>query len=66
MDTLSDFKDASSWDNLSDSDDTAISNPTIILYKYLLFCNSCLDLEDIIIHDTISIVSDGILILNCK
>lgn len=59
IDDISDFEDASCWDNLSDGLDTAINGPTILLDKYKLPTNNYLDIVDGIICGTASIVPDG-------
>ena len=59
IDTLSDFEDASSLNNLSDGFDTAINDPTILLDHYLLPNNNCSNLVEGIIRGTASTVSDS-------
>ena len=59
IDALSNFEEASSWDNLSDGFDTTINDPTILLDHYLLPNNNCSNLVEGITRGTASIVSDG-------
>ena len=59
IDALFDFEDVSCQDYLSNSFETAISNPTILLDNYQLPSDNYLDLMDGIVCGTVIIVSDG-------
>ena len=56
MDAVSDFKDNSSWETLSECFDTTINEKTILLDHYQLPDDHCNDLVEEIIHGTASTV----------
>ena len=56
---LSDFEDASLWTSLLDGIDSAVEDPTILLYNYYLPSDDWHALVDGIVAGTAGIVSDG-------
>ena len=59
VNTLSDFEDEAEWSTLSEGFDNAITDPTILLDKFILPEDGCTDLVEGIRLGTACVVSDG-------
>ena len=59
VNTLSDFEDEAEWSTLSEGFDTAITDPTILLDKFILPEDGCTDLVEGIRLGTACVVLDG-------
>ena len=59
VNTLLDFEDETEWSTLSEGFDNAITDPTILLDKFILPEDGCTDLVDGIRLGTVCVASDG-------